>query len=67
MALHARSIRSRLLIGILLALVIILGTAAWWSYAVTKHESEEFFSARLATSARVLDAIVARQVDHADV
>jgi two-component system sensor histidine kinase QseC len=63
--LRARSIRARLLIGILLALVLILGTAAWWSYEVTKHESEELFSARLATSARVLEALVARSVDHA--
>ncbi len=62
---RARSIRDRLLIGILLALVLILGTAAWWSYEVTKHESEELFSARLATSARVLEALVARSVDHA--
>ncbi len=67
MTLHTRSIRSRLLIGILLALVIILASAAWWSYAVTKHESEELFSARLATSARVLDAIVARQVERATI
>lgn len=67
MSLHARSIRSRLLAGILLALVLILASAAWWSYSVTKHESEELFSARLATSARVLDAFVARQVEHATI
>ncbi|MCC6533065.1 MAG: sensor histidine kinase N-terminal domain-containing protein [Burkholderiales bacterium] len=62
---RGRSIRARLLIGILLTLVLILGSAAWWSYAVTQHESEELFSARLATSARVLDALVARQVERA--
>ena len=64
---RARSIRARLLIGILLALVIILGSAAWWSYEVTKHESEELFSARLATSARVLEALLARSVEHATI
>lgn len=67
MNLRTRSIRSRLLAGILLALVLILASAAWWSYSVTKHESEELFSARLATSARVLDAFVARQVEHATI
>jgi len=61
----ARSIRTRLLIGILLSLVLILGIAAWGSYTVSKHESEEIFGARLATSARVLDALVAKQVEHA--
>jgi two-component system, OmpR family, sensor histidine kinase QseC len=59
------SIRTRLLAGILIALVLILGTAAWWSYRVGRHESEELFSARLATSARVLEALVSRQLQHA--
>ena len=63
----SRSIRARLLIGIVFALAVILGTTAWWSYEVTKHESEELFSARLATSARVLDALIARQVEHATI
>jgi len=67
MTLRPRSIRSRLLAGILLALLLILTCAAWWSYTVTKHESEELFSARLATSARVLDAFAARQVEHATI
>jgi len=65
--LRTRSIRSRLLIGILCALTLILGSSAWWSYRVAKHESEELFGARLATSARVLDALVARQVRHATI
>lgn len=59
------SIRTRLLAGILIALVLILGTAAWWSYRVGRHESEELFSARLATSARVLEALLSRQLQHA--
>lgn len=60
-----RSIRARLLIGILVPLAAILFSTAWWSYEVAKHESEELFGARLATSARVLEAIVARQVERA--
>jgi len=62
-----RSIRARLLTAILLTLVVILGTTAVWSYLVTRHESDEIFSARLATSARVLEALVARQVEHATI
>ena len=60
----SRSIRQRLLIGILISLAVILGVAAWWSYTVSKHEAEELFGARLATSARVLEALVAKQVAH---
>jgi two-component system sensor histidine kinase QseC len=59
------SIRNRLLAGNLVALVLILGTTAWWSYGVVRHESEELFSARLATSARVLEALVSQQLQHA--
>lgn len=59
------SIRARLVVGILGALILILGTAAWWSYRVGRHESEELFSARLATSARVLEALLSRQLQHA--
>ena len=59
------SIRARLFAGILIALVVILGTTAWWSYRVGRHESEELFSARLATSARVLEALLSRQLQHA--
>jgi two-component system, OmpR family, sensor histidine kinase QseC len=63
----SRSIRARLLVGILLSLVFILGTTAWWGYEVARHESEELFGARLATSARVLEALVSRQLEHATV
>lgn len=63
----SRSIRSRLLAGILFSLVVILAVAAWASYSVARHEAEEIFSARLATLARVLQALVARQVEHATV
>jgi two-component system sensor histidine kinase QseC len=59
------SIRNRLLAGNFAALVLILGTTAWWSYHVGRHESEELFSARLATSARVLEALMSQQLEHA--
>ena len=57
-----QSIRARLLVAILLAVSVILGVTAWASYEVAKHESEELFGARLATSARVLEAMVAPAV-----
>lgn len=61
------SIRARLLAGILVSLVAILGVAAISAYLVGKHEAEELFGARLATSARVLEALVAKQLAHATV
>ena len=61
------SLRSRLLIGIFASLTLILGVVAWSSYFVGRHEAQEIFGARLATSARVLDALVARQVEHATI
>jgi two-component system sensor histidine kinase QseC len=63
--LASRSIRARLLVGILISLAVILGAAALASYAVSRHEAEELFGARLATSARVLESLVAKQVAHA--
>lgn len=61
------SIRARLVIGVFISLVLILGVAALASYTVGKHEAEEILDARLATSARVLEALVARQVEHATI
>jgi two-component system sensor histidine kinase QseC len=63
--LPTRSIRARLVASILIAMVVILGLTAVGSYEVAKHESEELFGARLATSARVLEAMVARAVQDA--
>jgi two-component system, OmpR family, sensor histidine kinase QseC len=62
-----RSIRARLLTSILVTLIVILGLTAWGSYEVAKHESEELFGARLATSARVLEVMVARAVRDATI
>jgi len=48
-------------------LLAVLGTAAWLSYTGSEEEAQELFDARLATSARVLEVLVARQVEKATV
>lgn len=59
--------RKRILIALLMALVVIMTTAGFISYRVALHEADEIFSARLATSARVLETLLARQVEHATI
>lgn len=61
------SIRRRLVTGTLACMVFILGGIGIAAHEVARHESEEIFSARLATSARVLEALVARQLEKATV
>jgi two-component system, OmpR family, sensor histidine kinase QseC len=61
------SIRKRLLLGIFLSMIMILGGMGLVAHLVTEHESEEIFSARLATSARVLEVLTARQLEHATI
>jgi len=61
------SMRKRILIALLMALVVIMTTAGFISYRVALHEADEIFSARLATSARVLETLLARQVEHATI
>jgi two-component system sensor histidine kinase QseC len=63
----ARSIRALLLVGTSVTLLAVLGAAAWLSYAGSEEEAQELFDARLATSARVLEVLVARQVEKATV
>ncbi len=63
----ARSIRTVLLAGTIAALLVVLGAAAWVSFSASEEEAQELFDARLATSARVLEALVARQVERATV
>lgn len=58
----SRSIRNLLLTGTSATLLVVLGAAAWISYSGSEEEAHELFDARLATSARVLDSLVARQV-----
>ena len=61
------SIRKRLLLGIFISMIMILGGMGLAAHFVTEHESEEIFSARLATSARVLEVLVAKQLEHATI
>lgn len=61
------SIRQRLVFGIFISIAFILGGIGIWSHLVAEHESEEIFSARLATSARVLESLVARQLEKATI
>jgi len=52
------SIQAVLLGGTIAVLVAVLGGAAWVAYEAGQDEAEELFDARLATSARVLEALV---------
>lgn len=61
------SIRQRLVLSIFISMLFILGGMGIWSHLVADHESEEMFSARLATSARVLESLVARQLEKATI
>jgi two-component system, OmpR family, sensor histidine kinase QseC len=65
--LPAISIRAQLLAGTVAALLAVLGAAAWLSYDGSEEEAHELFDARLATSARVLEALVARQLEKATI
>ena len=49
-------------ISLLIALIVILGYTAISIYSTTRHEADEVFGARLATSARIVEALVANQV-----
>lgn len=57
------SIRRTLLWGTLITLIVVLGGAGWIGFKAGRDEAEELFDARLATSARVLDILIARQVE----
>lgn len=65
MRLREYSIRRRLLWSLLLSMLVVLGSLGYLSKSVTQEETEEIFSARLATSARVLEALLARQLEKA--
>ena len=54
--------RRRLVAATLACMILIFGGIGVVAHLVARHESEELFSARLATSARVLEALVARQL-----
>jgi two-component system sensor histidine kinase QseC len=55
------SIRSRLIFSLLMTLLVILGYTTYSSYRVSRHEADEAFGARLATSARILESLIANQ------
>jgi two-component system sensor histidine kinase QseC len=61
------SMRRRILLALILALLVVMVTIAFVGYRVALHEADEIFSARLATSARVLETLLARQVEHATI
>lgn len=61
------SLRRQLLISIFLSLIVVMGIAGTISYKVSLHEADEIFGARLATSARVLESLLARQVETATI
>lgn len=59
------SIRARLAWWIVGTMLFIVGGMGSWAMLVTNHEAEEIFSARLATSARVLESLTANQLQNA--
>ncbi|WP_374582388.1 sensor histidine kinase [Pseudoduganella sp.] len=67
MSTHLYSARRRLVAATLICMLLIFLGIGIGARGVARHESDELFSARLATSARVLEALVARQLEHATV
>lgn len=61
------SIRRRVIGWTLLAMLVIFGGVGLVARHLAIRESDELLSARLATSARVVEALVARQVEHATI
>ncbi|KFC67940.1 ATP-binding protein [Massilia sp. LC238] len=59
--------RRRLVLGTLACVLLIFTGIGIGAHSVARHESVELFSARLATSARVLEALVANQLASATV
>jgi two-component system sensor histidine kinase QseC len=62
MSVAAYSGRRRLVVATMVCMLLIFTGIALASHMVARHESEELFSARLATSARVLEAMMAQQL-----
>ena len=54
--------RRRLVVATLVCMLLIFTGIGLAAHLVARYESEELFSARLATSARVLEALMARQL-----
>ena len=62
-----RSIRLLLLAGTTLILLAVMGVSALLSFLAGQKEAEELFDARLATSARVIESLIARSVETASI
>lgn len=65
MSARSYSGRRRLVVASLVCMLLIFGGIGMAAHTVARKESEELFSARLATSARVLEALVAQQLSSA--
>ncbi|MFW2456982.1 ATP-binding protein [Methyloversatilis discipulorum] len=61
------SIRALLLAGSAIILLCVIGTTAVLAVMAGQDEADELFDARLATSARVLESLLAQQVEHATI
>jgi two-component system sensor histidine kinase QseC len=61
------SIRRRILSRSMVCMLLILGAISLAAHSFARHESREFFAARLASSARVLEALAAHQFETATV
>lgn len=61
------SIRALLLAGSAVILLCVIGTTAVLAVMAGQDEADELFDARLATSARVLESLLAQQVEHATI
>ena len=61
------SIRRRLIVRTMACMLLILGGISLAAHWFARYESEEFFSARLASSARVLETLVAHQLETATI
>lgn len=61
------SIRRRLVNRTMACMLLVLGAISLTAHFYARHESQEFFSARLASSARVLEVLAAHQLETATV
>ena len=61
------SSRRRAIGSLWVSIIGILSVVGFFSHAVSQHEIDEIFDARLATTARVLESMVARQLEKATI
>lgn len=63
MRVNSYPLRRRLVLSVFFLLSLILGAVGLLANHVSEHEADEIFSARLATSARILEVFLARQLE----